>query len=116
MASDDLETFVQERLRDYDPETDLTPGSAADSKVVQAIVRRLGPDPFTMELQAFLQTRMAQEYPDVAIGSGDAVLDLLVKPAQLLMNPLVEEVKRVKAGMSFRDARYRYGIATDPSR
>ena len=104
MASDDLEDFVQERLKDYDPDVDLLPGSAADTKVVQPILRRLGTDPFTIELEPFLYTRLQQEYPNIALAEGDAIIDLAVKPMQLLMNPVVEEVKRVRNNLSFSDA------------
>lgn len=104
MASTDLEAFIEERLRAYDPNIDLTTGSAAQQQVVQPILRRVGPDPFTMPLEQFIGTRLIQEFPEISTEDGDGIMDTLVKPARLLMEPLIQENKRVKASMSFSDA------------
>jgi hypothetical protein len=103
MASTDLEEFIQERLRAYDPNIDLTEGSTAQQQVVQPLLRRIGPDPFTMSLEKFIGTRLVQEFPEISTDDGDAIMDLLVKPARILLEPLVQEVKRVRDNLSFRD-------------
>ena len=103
MASTDLEAFIEERLRAYDPNIDLSSGSAAQNEVVQPILRRIGPDPFTMELEKFIGTRLVQEFPEISTDDGDAIMDTLVKPARLLLEPLVQENKRVRDNLSFRD-------------
>jgi hypothetical protein len=103
MAQNDLLVFLQERLRAYDENWDVSPGSPADTRIIQPILRRLGSDPFTMDMGLFMQDRMAQEFPDVAAKEGDAVTDLLLKPAVLLWDPIVREIFRVRNSLSFRD-------------
>lgn len=103
MASTELEDFIKNRLRAYDSNVDLSSGSSADREVVQAILRRIGPDPFTMDLQKFIGARLVQEFPDMTTVDGDAVMDLLVNPARLLMEPIVQEIRRVRENLSFKD-------------
>lgn len=102
MATTDLEVFIQERLRAYDPNVDLSTGSTADQQVVQPILRRIGPDPFTMELDKFIATRLQQEFPELATASGDGIMDV-VGVMRVLMEPVVQEVKRVRDNLSFSD-------------
>ena len=101
MAQDDLLEFIQERLLAYDPTIDLTSGSAADIQIIQPLLARYGVDPFTMPLEQFIGTRLSQEFPDVDIVDGDAVMDLLVKPARVLFEPIVQEINRVRNNLSF---------------
>lgn len=103
MAQNDLLVFLQERLRAFDENWDVSTGSPADTRIIQPILRRLGSDPFTMDMGLFLQDRMAQEFPDVASKEGDAVTDLLIKPATLLWDPFLREVFRIRNSLSFRD-------------
>lgn len=104
MAINDIEAFVRERAARFDPTLDLEPGSPFDTQVIQPLVRRLGTDPFTVDLSTFIDTRLRQAFDnELAIDEGDALVDLLVKPAQLLFDPIVREVTRVKNNLSFRD-------------
>lgn len=104
MALADLQAFLQERLAAFDETIDLTPGSPADTQVVQPTLRRLGSDPFTIDMGVFLQDRLNQEFPDLPTKEGDALTDLLIKPAILLWDPLIRENFRIRQQMSFRDA------------
>jgi hypothetical protein len=103
MAQDDLLVFLQERLRAFDENLDVTSGSPADAQVIQPILRRLGSDPFTMDVGLFIRDRLNQEFPDLASKEGDALVDLLIKPAMLLWDPFIREVFRIRNGLSFRD-------------
>lgn len=103
MAVLDLETFLQERLRSFDENLDLSPGSPVDIEVIQPTLRRMGTDPFTVDVATFVTTRLQQAFPELAITEGDALTDLLVKPTVLLMDPLVREVYRVRQQQSFAD-------------
>jgi len=103
MAVADLEAFIRERLGIFDPALDAAAGSALDQQVVQPILRRLGTDPFTVDFAQFAQDRLAQEFPDLATREGDAVTDLLLKPALLLFDPLIREAVRIKNAQSFKD-------------
>lgn len=103
MAVSDLEAFIRERLGIYDSSLDTSVGSPLDTQVVQPILRRLGADPFTVDFVQFAQDRLAQEFPDMATKDGDAITDLLIKPAMVLMDPVIRENVRIKNAQSFRD-------------
>jgi len=99
----DLQAFLQERLAQYDSNIDTSSGSQADTVVIQPLLRRLGPDPFAVDVRAFLLDRLTQEFPDLATRDGDALTDLLVKPTELFLDPVVRENQRVRNNLSFRD-------------
>lgn len=103
MALRDLEAFLRQQAAVFDPNLDTNPGSPFDTKVIQPLVRRVGPDPFSVDMQTFINDRLVQAYPDMAIGDGDAITDLLAKPATLLWDPIVREVARIRRGLSFAD-------------
>ena len=103
MAIRDIEAFLRERAAIFDSNLDLNPGSPFDRQVIQPLVRRLGTDPFTVDLETFITSRLQQAYPELAIEEGDALVDLLVKPMQLLWEPIIREIDRVRKGLSFRD-------------
>ena len=103
MALRDFETFIRERLLVFNASFDVTPGSPIDSQVIQPILRRLGTDPFTVDLPTFMLERISQELPDLAVGQADAVTDLLIKPATLLWDAIVRELQRIKQSQSFKN-------------
>lgn len=103
MAIRDFEAFLRERAARFDPNLDLSPGSPFDIQVIQPAVRRLGIDPFSVDLSTFLDARLRQAFPDMALDEGDAITDLLVKPNTLLWDPIVREITRVQRGLSFKD-------------
>lgn len=103
MALRDTEAFLRQRAVLFDPNLDITPGSSFDVQVIQPLLRRLGTDPFTVDLTTFIHDRLVQAYPDLATKEGDALTDLLNKPAQLLFDVLVRENQRVVRNLSFRD-------------
>ena len=103
MSIRDTESFLRERGLYYDPNMDTNPGSPFDVQVVQPTVRRLGVDPFTVDLSTFISNRMTQAFPEIANQEEDAVTDLLNKPATLLWDPIVRETTRVKRNLSFKD-------------
>jgi len=100
MAVRDFELFIRERALIYDSNLDVSSGAPFDVHVVQPLVRRLGSDPFSVDLSTFLSARMAQAFPDLANQEEDAVTDLLIKPATLLWDPVVREVTRVRQNLS----------------
>lgn len=103
MAVRDLEAFLRQAAANFDPNLDTTPGAPFDNKIIQPLVRRLGMDPFTVDLSTFLYERLKQAYPRLATDEGDNITDLLIKPITLLWDPVVRETTRVKRGMSFAD-------------
>jgi hypothetical protein len=103
MALQDFEVFLRERLATVDDTFDLSPGSPLDAKFIQPVLRRLGTDPFTVDLPTFIGQRLAEAFPDLAASDGDAISDTLVKPLMLLLDPLIRETQRVKNSQSFQD-------------
>lgn len=103
MATFDLQVYIQERLRAFDESLDVAPGSPVDVQVIQPMLRRLGTDPFTVDLAVFLSDRLKQAFPEMATDEGDAITDLLIKPALLLWDPIVREIFRVRSCQSFKD-------------
>ena len=100
MATDDTQSFMEERLRAMDPDIDLSEGSPAYDQVVDPTVRRYTPDPFEVDLDKFIDARLAQEHPDLNVKEGSGLKDALVKPMQILMDPVHREVKIIKQNQS----------------
>lgn len=103
MAVRDLEAFLRQAAANFDSNLDVTAGTPFDTKVIQPLVRRLGMDPFSVDLSTFLSERLKQAYPKLATDEGDNLADLLIKPITLLWDPLVRENVRVRRGLSFSD-------------
>lgn len=103
MAVRDIEAFIKERAAQFDSTLDVTSGSPFDTKVIQPLLRRLGTDPFSVDLETFIAARLGQAFPELAIGEGDAITDLLVKPASLLWDPITREITRVRQNLSMKD-------------
>jgi len=101
MALSDFESYIRSRLLEWSPSLDVTSGSPIDQKVVQPLLRRVGTDPFTVDAYTFIITRLSEAFPDLAIGNGDAIEDLVIKAVLLLWDPLIREIERVKASRSF---------------
>lgn len=103
MAVRDVEAFLRERAVQFDSTLDVNPGAPFDVQVIQPLVRRLGNDPFTVDLSTFINDRLVQAFPELATKEGDAITDLLNKPATLLWDPIVREIQSVKRTLSFQD-------------
>ena len=103
MAIRDFEAYLRECALRYDPNLDINPGAPFDTQVIQPTIRRLGTDPFTVDLATFLADRMQQAYPDLANQEEDAVTDILIKPATLLWDAIVREIIRVRQNLSLAD-------------
>jgi hypothetical protein len=103
MAVRDIEAFLRQAAANFDPNLDTNPGSPFDTKIIQTLVRRIGTDPFSVDLSTFLSTRLQQAYPKLATDEGDNLTDLLIKPITLLWDPVVRENTRVRRGLSFND-------------
>lgn len=96
MAITDWRLFIQERLRAYQPDISLGQGTPATVQVVDPIVNRLAPDPIETKLLTFIMTRLQQEHPMLYAREGSTIMDLLVKPNLVLLEPLRREITSVK--------------------
>lgn len=103
MSTDDLRLFLEERLRAMDPNIRIDQGSPAASQVIEPTIRRFSPDPFEVDLERLIKTRLSQEYPQLATDEGSAIVDLLIKPALVLLEPFRREIKAIARNQSLAD-------------
>ncbi len=103
MALKDFEAFCREKLLQWDPDMDVSPGSPIDTQFIQPLLGRIGTDPFSTNMPLFIRERLAQEFPELALKEGDALIDLLVKGTELLLDPISRETNRIALSQSFRD-------------
>jgi hypothetical protein len=100
---DDLRLFLQERLQAFDPGVDTSIGSTFDTEVIQPLITRLGPDPYTTPIREFLLSRLSTEFPDLVIQDGEPLDDLVIKPSQILLEPFRRQIEQVKNNQSLAD-------------
>jgi hypothetical protein len=100
MGITDWETYLKERLRALDPTIKLNKGSPAMIQVIDPILRRLAPDPLETPVSPFILTRLAQEHPNLYTREGSTISDLLVKPSNVLIEPVRREIMSVKRQLS----------------
>ena len=91
-GTDDLQEFVEERLIAFDPDIDLSDGSPAQIEIIDPIINRYEPDPFEVDLPAFIRARLLQEYPNLSAEDGEAMADFLIKPMEVLLDPIIREI------------------------
>jgi hypothetical protein len=96
MAQSDLRTFLQDLLLRYQPDIDLSPGGRAAAEIIEPIITRIGIDPFDADIPTFVKSRLTQAFPNLALEDTQALEDTLISPMQVLMEPLVREIKLVK--------------------
>lgn len=102
-GTDDLQSFLEERLLAFDPDIDLSDGSPAQTDIIDPVVRRYTPDPFEMDVYTFIRARLEQEYPDLSVEEGEALADLLIKPMEALLDPIIREVEFLRKNKSLND-------------
>jgi len=103
MATEETREWIEERLRAADPDIDLTEGSPWQEQVVEPLVRRYMPDPFEMNVEKFISSRLAQEFPALNTREGSGLIDGIVKPTNILLDPVIREVQVMKQNQSFAD-------------
>ena len=95
MAQADLKLFIQERLLKLNPSMDVGDGSEADTAVIQPILKRIGPDPFSVDVRAFLLDLLNQNFPNMPTSPEDAITELGILPMELVVSVFTREVKRM---------------------
>lgn len=98
-----LRLFLEERFRQFNPRENLDVGSPARVQVIDPVVRRFAPDPLEPDLKRFALVRLQQEFPNLYAKEGAALADALVKPMQVLLEPLRREIRGVKRNQSMID-------------
>lgn len=99
-----IRDLLIERLELFDATLDTSTGSPLWTQVVEPVFQRLGTDPFDTDIRSFLKDRISQEFPDLAAQEGDALVDLLVTPLEVLLEPLKREIEIIRRGQSVTNA------------
>lgn len=103
MADLDLKNFLKERLQLFDPTLDTSDGSTADLRVIQPLLARLGADPFTVDVRAFLLDLLNQRFPDTPTGDQDAISELFILTSELMLAPFKREIQRLRQNQSLQN-------------
>lgn len=99
-----IRDLLVEKLELFDPTLETTTSSPLYSQVVQPVFEALGTDPFDTDIDSFLRDRLRQEFPNISATDGDAVVDLLIRPLQLLLEALKRETQIIRRGQSVQNA------------
>ena len=99
-----IRDLLIERLEAFDPTLDLAQGSAAYDQIIGPVFNALSVDPFDMDVEEFLKARMRQEYPSLSVQNGDAIVDIVIRPIQLLLESFKREIQIIRTGQSVRNA------------
>lgn len=103
MASADLQSYIEDRLRALDPTIDLEPGSPAQVQFIAPMLARLGTDPIETNIDAFLTDRFAQEFPDIYASDPSVIRDTFVKPLIVFLEPFKREIQTIKNNQSLKN-------------
>jgi len=98
--AEQIRDLLVEKLEAYDPTLNIAEGSAFYNQVVAPVFSVLDVDPFDTDIEEFLLTRLRQEFPTVSAQEGDAIVDLLVRPLQLLLESFKRELQIIRTGQS----------------
>lgn len=99
----DIRDIVRARLRDYDPTIDVSAGSPADTIVVIPIAEALSSDVLTADTAEFIRAKLVEAFPDITLGTGDALTDILVNASSVMLEPYRAEIARVARSLSLAD-------------
>lgn len=99
----DLQQFLIERIVAYDPTADTSPGSPVFRHVVDPVLARLGPDPISTPIRAFVLDRVISELGLTPGGPGDPLTDLVVNILETVLTPIRRELVAVRAAQSLAD-------------
>lgn len=103
MALADIRKLLENRLHDLVPNESLAPGSRAQVDFIQPVLDKLGSDPISLPIEAFIDDRFSQEFPDVFQGSPSMVRDIFSKPLRVLLEPFKREVQNIHQNQSLKD-------------
>jgi len=59
---------------------------------------------FTDNLTDFLEAKLKEFNPDIAVGEGTAIRDLFIKPFTVVFQPIVDEILSIRANLSLQGA------------
>lgn len=98
--ADSIRDLLIQALLAYDPNLDLNTNTTAYSKIVSPIYNALLPDPLDTDIEEYLMQVLRTEYPSLEVQEGDVLVDLLVRPLQIILEPLKREISLMKKRQS----------------
>ena len=99
-----IRDLLIQRLQYYDPGMDTRSNSPLYEQVINPVFEALGTDLFDTDVEQFLRDRLQQEYPDLSVADGDAIVDLLMRPDQVILESLKRETQIIRRGQSVRNS------------
>ena len=92
-----LREFVIERLNEYDPSLLTGDTSRLTALVLNPLIKRLGTDPMSVDIEAFIVARIAEEHPTLDVSSpGSLLRDAFAKPLISVLAPVKREIVALK--------------------
>ena len=98
-----LSNFIIERLLAFDPTLDVSQGSPLKSLVIDPISDLVSDDPLDTDARSLILAKMTEAFPDLTLGAGDALVDIVVNAASLFVEPYRAELSRIANSQSLLD-------------
>jgi len=99
----DFTNYVTQRLLTYDPTLDVSEGSVLKAIVIDPIVDTLGADPLDTDASQLMRSKLLEAFPDLTLGAGDALVDIVINAASLFVEPYRAELSRIARSQSLAD-------------
>jgi len=99
----DFTNYITQRLLAFDPTLDVSEGGALKSIVIDPIASTLGADPLDADASELMRSKLLEAFPDLTLGSGDALVDIVINAASLFVEPYRAELSRVSRSQSLAD-------------
>jgi len=103
MSIVNLRRFLADKLLLLDPSLSDTPGAPMYQKVIEPLMERLSIDPLNVDVETFIINRLKDDPLTANLdveSAGSFLKDMLVRPLQLLMEPLQREIIHLKRQQS----------------
>ena len=100
--ADTIRNLLLAALQRYDPTIDLSIGGSAYTQIVDPIFKAVSPDVLDTDTKTYILQVLKEQNPSLELQEGDILIDLLVKPLQILMEPLKRELAMARNRQSAR--------------
>lgn len=99
---EDLRIYLQERVREYDSTIDTALGSTFDNTVIQPLINRIGPDPYTTGIVDFIHGRLRGEFTseELVLQDGEPIDDLVIRPNRVLIEAFRRQIRLIALNQS----------------
>ena len=89
-------------LRNYNAAINLDTSGRAYTQLVTPVYEALLPDMFESEVEEYLIAALKEQHPSLELQDGDAIIDLMIRPLQLLLEPMKRELNLLRKRQSVR--------------